>query len=597
MKGLRGLVAMLQPAALFAPPVILGVMLEFGLGLLASPYNAQGGQLPLKSLLNFLGVGIAFAFLGIVYLAMRRLANDAFQRIVLLVCLPFGALLGGIFLGWARLTLGLDARSLLPLWMGSMLFHVTAVTVLLWLAVSGTRLHYERLDALTRDRDRLHALDLQAQQSLADLNVEATEAVRARILDGLRLADTGDPHRTVPTLTSTLEEIVRPLSRQLESQTQDWSPPAPLPPVPGRIDWKAAALDGLDPRLMSPFWTIAILNLLAAPMNLARSGVPMAVEFVLVSFCFAWPLFTLLRKAAIGIVGNARGSRRITTFIALCILCGLVIAAGLLPFTLGHPAPLRFVSLGPLFTLVVTFVWGFAVAAQHQARATEAALLTATVDLQWHIARSRELHRQRQRALAHAVHGQVQAALAAGILEIAAAVNADTITDDQVRDVHRRVIACVEELDLRNAKPSPLNVLLRKTQATWAGLAHMDMDVDPMLAALVIKDSQCLMTINDLIPELTFNSIKHGKATEIHITITRIDDRTVRLAVTDNGQSLTENASTGIGSRLLHESSITWHRTRMGQSTVTTADLPFAPTSMTEQFDARFEGEPSRVSP
>lgn len=238
MKALRGLLLTLRPADLFSLPVLVGTVLEFGLVQLVSPYNTRG-HLPLTALLQFLTVGVAFAFLGVVYLLLRRRVREPALRVVLLACIPIGALLGGLFLDWSRLSVGLDASSLLGIRVTSTCLHVTAVTVLLWLAVSGTRLHYERLDALTRERHRLEALDLQARQSLAELDVEATEAVRSRILDGLKPADVRDPQSIVMTLTSTLEDIVRPLSRQLESQSEKWTPPAPPQTPQERIDWTA----------------------------------------------------------------------------------------------------------------------------------------------------------------------------------------------------------------------------------------------------------------------------------------------------------------------------------------------------------------------
>ena len=582
MNVLRRWLTTLQPAALFAPMVILGVILEFGLSVLASPYQAQGGNLPLKVLASVLAAGVVFAFLGVVYLTLRSHLRESAMRIVLLLCLPIGALLAGMLLGWSRLKFDLDARPLVLFWAAVTLVHVTVFGVALWLAASAIRLHYERLDGLRRERDRLHALDVQARQSLTNLDVESTEVVRARILDGLGPAASGDPQHTLPVLTSTLEDIVRPLSRQLESQTQVWVPPDPLPAVQERINWKAAAVEGMTPRLLSPFWTVVILNIVALPMNIVRTGWLMALEFVLVSFCFAWPMFALLRNGAVRIIGEARGARRIASFVILCILCGLVLALGLLPFTLGGPKPFRFVSLGPIFTLLVVFVSGFAVAAQHQAKASEADLLATTLDLQWQIARSRELHRQRRRALAHAVHGQVQASLAAGILDITASVNAGTLTDDQVRDVHARVVSVVAGLDLRNVRPSPLDVLLIKVQATWGVLANISMDVDPEVVAMLTTDPLCLTTLNDVIPELIFNSVKHGRATDITIHVCLEDQRTVSLIVSDNGQSITETTLTGMGSRLLDESTITWSRVRMGESMVTTAFLTCAASAMTD---------------
>ena len=95
MNVLRRWLTTLQPAALFAPMVILGVILEFGLSVLASPYQAQGGNLPLKVLANILAAGVVFAFLGVVYLSLRSHLRESAMRVVLLLCLPIGALLAG----------------------------------------------------------------------------------------------------------------------------------------------------------------------------------------------------------------------------------------------------------------------------------------------------------------------------------------------------------------------------------------------------------------------------------------------------------------------------------------------------------------------
>lgn len=574
--SLRRLLRTLRPGDLFSLPVVIGTMLEFGLGQLASPYNMSDRVL-LTALLQFLAVLVAFAFLYALYLALRGRVREEAERGILLVCIPLGAVLGGWFLGWARLSAGLDGTPLVPLRVATTVMHVTAVTVLLWLAVSGIRLHYQRLGDLVAERDRLNALDLRARHSLAELDEEATELVRWRILEGLRPPIPGDAKSTLMALTSTLDDIVRPLSRQLESQSEQWVAPSSIPTTPQRIDWRAAALNGMDPQLMSPLWIIVILNLLGAPMNFGRSGPIFGLEFIIVTVVAALPLYAVIRRAVLWQAGDAQGRSRITRFVAACVLSGLALAAVMLPFTVGGPQPFRFLYLAPIFTLLTAFVWGFAVAAQRQASDAEAALRDATLELQWHIARSREIHRQRRRALAHAVHGQVQAALAAATLEIAGAVNSNTVSDSRVVAIHRRAVDCVERLDLRHEQPLDLETLIAKVAATWAGLAHLSLTVDPGLARVLSMDSNCLITLNDVIPELAFNSIKHGVATDIRMTITSLSARTVSLEVADNGQFLADEATHGMGSRLLDESSIAWHRVRQGESTVTTATFTLDP--------------------
>lgn len=581
----------LRPTDLFALPVVLGVSAEFALVQLASPYNTAPHVL-LTLVLQVVAALMVFAVLGVVYLALRRTLDVATMRRALLVCIPLAAMVAGVGVTWARMMAGLDA---VPLWLvrtGSAMMHITAMTILLWLAVSNIRLHYQRLEALTEEHDRLDELDLQATRQLADINVEAVEAVRTRILRGLQRSGPLNAQATRAMWTSTLEDIVRPLSRQLESETEDWAAPTPAARRPQRIDWKAAMLDGTAPALFNPVGVLVILNLIGAPMNLGRVGVVFTAQFIAISAVVVWPIYWLMRRIAIRLAGQAGGGRRIAAFLAMCVLSGVMFGAVMLPLTLGAPQPLRFMYLCPIFTAIVAFCWGLAAAAQNQARATEQELAESAADLQWQLVRSRELHRQRRRALAHALHGRVQAALAAGIIELDQAIAKDVASDALVDAIHGRIISCVRELDLHDTEPSSIEVVADKIRATWAGLLALTVTIDPLLETALRTDSQCLMTLNDLIPELVFNSVKHGGSRNVAVHLERVDHRTMRLiAASVDTAHVTPTGGTGLGSRLLDTCAITWSRTSQEDCSVTTVLLPVAPLSE-EAEGARFKGFP-----
>lgn len=587
MSRIRRWVSTLQPAYLFALPVMLGATAEFVLGQLTSPYSLRA-----PILLNLgsyvIAVAGAFLVLGAVYgLLHRILANDVL-RVVLLISIPVVAALGGALLGWVRYVTGLDADPLMALRVLSTVAHVTTATILLWLAVSGVRLHYARLDALISERDRLEVLRLQATQDLFALSEQATEAVRSRILQDLVSLERLDARRVLTALTSTIEDTIRPLSRQLESESPPWTPPEPESRGSERINWRAAAIEGASPALLNPIGVLGILVLISLPMNVFRVGPVFAIQFALLTFLIAVPVYFGIRSLFIRIVGQARGAGRVLAFVGMCLVGGLVWGAVTLPLTSPTPAPLRFLWLCPVFTLLFAYMWGFASAAQMQARNSESDLRTATDELRWRIARKRELHRQQQRALAHAVHGEVQAALAAGILQLERALQEGTATDQQVDEVRTRIVACVRELDLRNVCPSPLPLVVAKVQATWGGAVTLSMSVEPCLEAALNDDPQCLMTMNDLVPELVFNSIKHGNAKDVRITLSPAGERTLTLTCQDDGVLFNLDATGGLGSRLLDDCAIEWSRERHGSSTVLTALLPRDAVELT-----RFEGLPS----
>jgi hypothetical protein len=588
MRRIRGWFEPLRPADLFSLSVIIVATAEFILAFVASPYNVSG-RLALSVLLQALTVFVAFGFAFAVYRLLHRQVTDDTMRVVLLLCLPIGALIGGTLLGWFRLRLGLDATSLIPLRAFTAVLHITAVSVLLWMALSGIRLHYARLTVLTRERDRLVALERQAAFSLTELDTKTTEMVRARILDGVAGSGSNDVHDVLRSLTTTLEDTVRPLSRQLESQSDDWNEPHPeLSEIP-RLDWRAAASGGTEAAIMSPVGLLIIVSLMGTPMNIARVGVVFAVLFMLLTFLIVLPLACLIRRLFVRLTRTLAGWARAYAFIALCVAIGTTWAVVLLPISIGTPEPFRFFYLASMFVLIVAYIWGVAVAAQRQALASEVAVRQAADDLVWSIAVSRELHRQRCQALAHAVHGEVQAALAAGILELDRALRDGTVDATQINAVRSRIIHCVQRLNLRSIRPSPLDVVTAKVQATWTDVIALSVFANSALESSLGTDERCLMTLNDVIPELVFNSIKHGKAQNVTMTLDVADHRTLRLTALDDGAITSDPGESGMGSRLLDTCAVQWSRVRTGERTLTTVLLPFEPS---DQPNARFEGFP-----
>jgi signal transduction histidine kinase len=583
MSSLFTWVRNLIPAALFSGPVIAGVTLELLFVQLASPYDSRQRILVIIAA-GLVGAVVPFVTLVLIYVSLRPFLTQQSLSIVLLVSIPVAALLGGLSLGWARAATGLEPESFVPLRVAATFMHVTTVTLLLWLAVSAVRAHYQRLDALRKEQDQLEHVERETDYELAQLDDVATEAVRTRILKGLTLPNTAAGYQVVSALTATIDEIIRPLSRQLEAQTGEWVPPHPRPLPNLRINWKAAAADGMSPALVNPVGLLIILSLFALPMNLFRNGPVFALTFLLLTAVGILPIVWVIQRTAIRLTRRARSAKRITTFIIMSLLWGLSFGLVTLPIAIGTPQPLRYFILGPTFTLIIAFLWGSAAAAQQQARASEQALMQATADLQWRITRARELHRQRRRALAHAIHGEVQAALAAGILELDSAIQAGTLSDDQINQVQRRLIDCVQGLDLHKVEPLDIWVVIQKVQATWAGVVTISIELDPNIASSLRTDPQTLMTLNDVIPELVFNSVRHGKAHHVQLTIALKHNRTLHLTATDDGCELAHEREAGLGSRLLDSCAIDWQRERLGHNTVTSILMPFAPIETANSF-------------
>jgi hypothetical protein len=204
----------------------------------------------------------------------------------------------------------------------------------------------------------------------------------------------------------------------------------------------------------------------------------------------------------------------------------------------------------------------------------EVDLTTTTADLRWSLTRAREQYRQRERGLAHALHGRVQASLAAAFLRLERAVAQGENDDALLVSLQAEILEVIAELDFRATAPEPVDRVIALTQSNWSDVVHLDFSVEDRVKQALSVDSLCAGSVNDLIPELVFNSVRHGSATAVKVELEIADTRTLCLTVIDNGADEINALRYGLGSALLDDSSISWTRTRGGEHTTTTCMLP-----------------------
>jgi signal transduction histidine kinase len=89
----------------------------------------------------------------------------------------------------------------------------------------------------------------------------------------------------------------------------------------------------------------------------------------------------------------------------------------------------------------------------------------------------------------------------------------------------------------------------------------------------VDKDNLCSTALLDIIPELCFNSIKHGQASQVQVTLTQINPKTILLQVINDGVQIDKDSTKGLGTKLLDECAISWHRNREKEHIITSAEF------------------------
>jgi glucose-6-phosphate-specific signal transduction histidine kinase len=240
----------------------------------------------------------------------------------------------------------------------------------------------------------------------------------------------------------------------------------------------------------------------------------------------------------------------------------------------GQPQPLLFVLVAPILALLISGPLAIAETARAQDLELESEIMDTTADLRWTLARTRERYRQQDGALAHALHGRLQASLAAAFLRLDRAAAQGVDDEALLEALQAEVLDAVSQLDVTDAEPDPIDKLIALTQSNWSGAVVVTFAFDPQAREALMSDALCAKSVNDLIPELVFNSVRHGSASAIEVRLEVVDSRTLSLKIIDDGSTELSSTHQGLGSTLLNEASITWTRTRSEGCTTTACLLP-----------------------
>jgi len=563
-----------MPQALLSVPVfaltsVWAIIVQFGEG----AGRGEGiGFIAVRLILLIALQALMFAF---PFLTWRMICPHVPTRAwnwLLAVSVAIGAAVRGAAFAFLLVLIGVTDSLDLTYRIVASVSHMTVVTMILWFLVSEVRRLQSRRHQLEADRDQLVVLQQTVQRDLELLGDRTVDEIRQSILESLGGLQASGSSELRERLRVTIDEVVRPLSHQLAAQPPGWVAPRSVIET-RKVNWLLALREGLDPTRIHPVIVTLILIGLGIPFNYSRYGALSAAWFAATSIV-VFPAFWLLRRAAIWLTAKRGAGVKALMFIIAVGMGGAVLGLATLPYMQSQPRPLLFVIVTPIFALLISAPLAVAEAARDQDLELESDLQTTTEDLRWMLTRAREQYRQRELALAHALHGRVQASLAAAFLRLESAVAQGSDDKELLESLQAEVRRMISELHLDDAEPDPIDKVIALTQSNWSGTVHVNVTIDPLARASLAGDPLTARSVNDLIPELVFNSVRHGSAREVDVQLEFADPRTLSLTVIDDGGSALTMTRYGLGSALLDEASISWSRTRLDTRTTTTCILP-----------------------
>jgi signal transduction histidine kinase len=563
----NGLWNQLLPAYIFTKPVLFGTYFWALLIHFADSINNDSGNIILRIVIvTILHTGVYGALFLFKQVVLDRVKPGLVPSLTLGALAIIGLSRGFLFENWLfawDISLIKDTGLRMQT---SLLNTVCSFSVGI-IATANSRMQQKKNAQLLNELDRLEEIKVTSLARIKSINNDAIEAIKSELEKYTKSMHGRSINEILLILRTMIDSVVQPLSRQLAVQENNWHPPASRE-VKFQVNWIQAFKSGLNPGKIHYILVPSLMIFSALPTVIENSTSVFDNVFIFLAYLVA----VLIGKFFSYIFANNSANFGIYLFATLAT--GFVMGLSALPSTQNYDSPYGFLILSTLTYPVTASLISMLFSANEQLSIASKNLAQATQELEWNVARIREAQHQNQRNLARALHGSVQAKLASAYLELEK-INLGEIGDpEKVDQLLTEIQESIATINTQQPDLEDLPGLIAKTQENWVSVAAVTSQISDL--ELIQQDVLCVVALIDVIPELVFNAIKHGKANAIEISIKLKDQRVVELTVQDNGIHELIELGSGLGTKIMNESAISWKRERITGFTITTAEFAYS---------------------
>ena len=451
--------------------------------------------------------------------------------------------------------------------LGGPIFTFVTLTLSAVLASNYQR-HRESLAALADERYRLQIRSAGIRAKVQIQREELLEKVRSMLDPAIAKIQASLSGRSsteaVSSLRSTVDDVVRPLSIEVAEASDELEAESGRAEIREKAPIPKTIIFG---EFLVPFWAGLIASIVLVP----------------VAFLFETPLNSLLILLAIflsmflglGLIQRLTIKLAVPPVLAAVVI-PLLNAASLTTFYVIAPALAWKVSTEQIHALLLfglsvggtTFAAQFA---QLQRKATTEKLVAVNLQLEILNASLRQELWLNRRRTASVLHGPVQAALFASAMKLS---QEKKPTPDLVAEVESDIAAALEKLNNpSNLEGENVSEVLNQIVEIWSDAAQISIEIPEALQTAITKAPLTSEALIEISREFITNAIKHGKASKVSLEVSRLDGARIAIEVVDDGQGLPPGAKPGFGSKLLSELSLVWRQTRVGDTTLSYAEI------------------------
>ena len=455
---------------------------------------------------------------------------------------------------------------------------IMGIALVFFLAMSiGARAsHREAVSQLVYLQTGLVNRKKRLEQTVEDENAKLVRTTNEILIPKLRnieeLLSQGDSsHETIQALRSTIENDIRPLTRDIQ-------PAALLSTLSSTEERQVKIRKIRFPKLID----------LRSAIRPTASWIYNAISFGVLIFFFAGFLGSLLiditvtievlllalAKRLISVDKKSRG-KALFQLSVIALLCSIPNYLVVIYLSEGKTSLFALTAL--VIIISVGSLWGSAYSSilDTERLRVEKEIAKENEDLAHEIA----IYEQRiwvfKKSWQLLLHGTVQAALTAALTRLTMPTDDEVLRSALVRqDLARAKVSLqatpVRELDLHRC--------IADITSSWRGVCDVSVKVSERAARALKRSFEVMFGVNEIMREAVSNSVRHGAATVVEIEIDRESDDLIQFTSKNNGIPLSLQASKGMGSKMMDELTLDWSLTQDERlrKTVLRASIPVA---------------------
>ena len=474
---------------------------------------------------------------------------------------------GAVILSLDVLTGQHDAGQELFRLLGGPIFTFVTLTVAAVLASNYQR-HRESLTALADERYRLQIRSAGIRAKVQIQREELLGKVRSLLdpaIAKIQANLTGESStEAIDSLRSTVDEVVRPLSLEVAEASDELEAESGKAVIREKAPMPSRIMLG---EFLVPLWAALILSIILVPVAFLVEDSQNSLIILVSAFLFMFVGLGIFQLLTIKLPTHPYLAAIIVPSFSAISLIPMYFATELMQWNITvsqvHALLLFGVCVGG-----TTFAAQFA---QLQRKATTEKLEGVNLQLEiLNAALRQELWLNRRRT-ASVLHGPVQAALFASAMKLS---QEQKPTPELVAEVGKDIAAAIEKLNNpSNIEGESISDLLNQIVEIWSDAAEITIDIPEQLEAAITRQPLASEALIEISREFITNAIKHGKAKNVSLNVSRLDDLRIAIKVVDDGQGLPPGAKPGFSSKLLSELSLVWSQTREGETTLSYAEI------------------------